>query len=69
VSVSSNEQRLQDIHIDLYDILGSKVSSVVMPAGSDPVVMNLTNVAPGRYVLRATMNNEEFVLELLTIGR
>jgi hypothetical protein len=69
VSVSSNEQRLQDIHIDLYDILGSKVSSVVMPAGSDPVVMNLTNVAPGRYVLRATMNNQEFVLDLLTIGR
>ncbi len=69
VTVSSNEPRLQDVHINLYDMLGAKLSSVVMPAGSDPVSMHLPNVAPGRYVLRATTNNDVFMLDVLTIGR
>jgi len=69
VTVSSNEPRRQDVHIDLYDMLGAKVSGVVMPAGSDPVSMHLPNVAPGRYVLRATTNNDALILDVLTIGR
>ncbi len=69
VTVSSNEPRLQDVNINLYDMLGATVSSVVLPAGSDPVSMLLPNVAPGKYVIRATTHNDVYMLDVLTIGR